>query len=185
MIKFIECVLIISGYLQPLVTMFIGGAAIYISHMTFKNAKETRLHNEFLELNTLKRDAIKLISEMTADQTIAVNRVRELCNEAVLIDLDDQENYELLNAEAEKMLEDHVVVYDEAINNLESLISIIHESKCIDNVIIIIHNLEDMKLRNKNEHDTLYNEYKFKFKLRLQQFKVEKERKNLKRENNN
>lgn len=82
MIKFIECALIISGYLQPLITMLIGCAAIYISVITFKNAKETRLHNEFLELNTLKRDAIKLISEMTADQTISTNRVRVLCNEA-------------------------------------------------------------------------------------------------------
>lgn len=165
--------------------MLIDCAAIYISVITFKNAKETRLHNEFLELNTLKRDAIKLISEMTADQTISTNRVRELCNEAILLDLDEHEDYEFINAGAEKILEEHLAVYNDVKTNLEHLISVIHKSTSIDNVINTIHNLEEIKLKNKSETDALYNEYKFRFKLRVQQFEVAKKRKLLMAEANN
>lgn len=47
--------------------MFIGCVVIYISVIIFKNVKEIRLYNEFLELNIFKRDVIKLILEMIVD----------------------------------------------------------------------------------------------------------------------
>lgn len=52
-------------------------------------------------------------------------------------------------------------------------------------MINTIHNLEEIKLKNKSETDALYNEYKFRFKLRLQQFEVAKKRKLLMAEANN
>lgn len=102
-----------------------------------------------------------------------------------LLDLDEHEDYEFINAEAEKILEEHLVVYNDVKTNLEHLISVIHKSTSIDNVINTIHNLEEIKLKNKSETDALYNEYKFRFKLRLQQFEVAKKRKLLMAEANN
>lgn len=96
-----------------------------------------------------------------------INWVREFCNEVILLDFDEYEDYEFINVEVEKIFEEYFVVYNDVKINLEYLIFVIYKLISIDNVINIIYNFEEIKFKNKSEIDVFYNEYKFRFKLRF------------------
>lgn len=77
MIQYIESALIILGAFQPLITFFIGLCAIYISTLTFNNAKIARLHNESCQLFSLKRDCRILLFQIVNTQRKCVQDLED------------------------------------------------------------------------------------------------------------
>lgn len=77
MIEFIEISLIILGAFQPLITFLIGCAAVYISFITYKNAKLAREHTVDCQIFNLKRDIHACCAEYINNASICVGDLED------------------------------------------------------------------------------------------------------------
>ena len=182
MLKCVEAAIIFSGHLQPIITIFIGIAAVFISIKTFRNAHKAREHTEYITLNSYKRDGIVLVSTMVSDQEEILKNVRELTNSILFEEYENSDHLEILDKQGELILSKHLNMYTELISSYENLLTEIRESDSITEILDHIFNLEYQRLKNKSNCESLIEEYKLNIKVHLEKNSILNEIRTLEKE---
>lgn len=77
MIHFLERTLFILAAFQPLITFFIGCAAVYVSYITYKNARLAREHTLESQLFSMKRDIRVCCAERINNHSRSLNDLED------------------------------------------------------------------------------------------------------------
>jgi len=133
MIHYLERFLVILGAFQPFITFLIGCAAVFISVKTYKNARMSRQHEEFVQLSKIKRDLYVLNSKYYSNFVALENstsRLSELLFKADFNDLDEDDlktisNYiDELTDSASKRLTEAEIIYEKKVEYINSISTI-------------------------------------------------------------
>jgi len=133
MIHYLERFLVILGAFQPFITFLIGCAAVFISVKTYKNARMSRQHEEFVQLSKIKRDLYVLNSKYYSNFVTLKNnttRLSELLFKADFAALDDDDLESItkyidgLTHSASERLTDAEVTYEKKVEYINTISTI-------------------------------------------------------------
>lgn len=125
MVKFLESFLTVLNAFQPLITFFIGCAAVYISAKTYRNAQLSRLHDVNMQIAGIKRDIIKLLTEYIELQRSNLSELNGMRSILSTLKIDDLQSELMSFDDGVKDMEEHLksaeIVVGKYITKLEKI----------------------------------------------------------------
>ncbi|RZD22824.1 hypothetical protein [Pseudoalteromonas sp. MEBiC 03485] len=166
MIGYLEKFLLILSAFQPLITFFIGCAAVYISVKTYKNARLSREHEELVQLSKIKRDLYIIITRYFSNVLTHRYNTSSLTELVFNSDLDpeDMENIlafieELIDSDNKRVKKSEVIY--------EKKIKYIKEISNINDALEELYHLEGLLIQSDALLASLHEKNTFSVKLMM------------------